>query len=417
MPLLVSSNGPVLPQSEVDRHLVTLTLSIHKSSNKQRVVHFDTWESVCKRDNELNLNSYYQHENLIKIHNHCERVQHESYCLQLFAFLCNDAVELHDRWVTVSSILPDPHQLVGDSAVLINEVFNEMKLEIVSLTRNNMVLTLSSGYYLSIDLVPIHHVSSVANHPDLLLAIRHSFNRTNKFLLQHALAIAQEESSDAPVPHSTKLSKSVLHHYLKLLKVAIDDCYVQSQLQALQGIVASSFGYKLLYNVDLTTASTATKIVYQLRCSDTLKLALHINGTCTEILLDDAFDGIKFTHLHALLDELFKVICHTALLTSITTCIASSDVITVSPINYNRFQLSLIDGSSIGVVLCHGRVRDTQQVVKLYLFSVTNAHRIEQELGKCKCDKLGELLYDARSGWGTTFGNMSQIMNIIVNNL
>ncbi len=421
VPLLISSNGPILPPSETERKLLTLTISIYKSSSKQRVVHFDTWESVSSKDNEFNWNTYYQHDNLMQIHTHCERVQHESYCLQLFAFLCNDTVELHDRWVTVSNMLTHQQQGGGECVVLMNLVFDEMKVEIISLTRSNILLTLSSEYTLSIDLVPINDIKSSVNHPDLLHAIKYSFNETNKFLLQYALSLAQDAGGDdggekTTAPLHKKLNKSILHHYLRLLKLTIDNCYIKTQLNELKDIFASSFGYDLVCNED-ALATTSTRVVYQLRCNSKTNLVVHVDSTHIEILFGGASSGIKFTQLNEFMDELFKAICHTTLLTSITAGISPSNLLTISPINYNRFQLVTIDGSSIGLVVYNGRVRDTQHLVQLYLFHVTNVENIEKELSKSKFNSLDGLLYNARSSWSVPFARLTQVMSIILNNL
>ena len=420
VPLLVSSNGPILLPSEKERKLLTLTMSIYNASSKQRVVHFDTWESVSRSDNELNLHGYYQHDNLVHIHSHCERVKHASYCLQLFAFLCNDSVELHDRWVTASNALTHHQQGSDEFVVLINEVFNKMKVEIISLTRSSILLALSAEYTLSIDLVPINGTKSSTNHPDLLHAVKYSFNETNRFLLQYALSLAQDGGEDGGVkttePVRQRLNKSILHHYLKLLKLTIDNCYIKTQLKELKDVFSSSFGYDIVYNVDVS-ATTSTKIVYQLCCNSISNVVLHVDCTGIEILFGDASSGIKFNQLSDFIDELFKVICHTSLLTSITAVASPSNALTISPINYNRFQLAKIDGSSIGMVVYHGRIRDTQHIVKLYLFSVTNVESIEKELSKSKVDRSEGLLYDSRSSWAVPWARVVQVMSIIVNNL
>jgi len=143
---------------------------------------------------------------------------------------------------------------------------------------------------------------------------------------------------------------------------------------------------------------------------------LRVDSTYIEIIFGEATNGIKVLHLNDLIDELYKVICHTTLLTNINAGILSNALM-VCPINYNRFQLVHIDGSNIGIVVYSGSVRDEQIIANLYLFNFTNAGSVEKELSKCKCDRLDGILYNSRSTWAVSFANIKQMINVLANNL
>lgn len=203
VPLLIGNNGPILPKSELERDSSTLSFSIrlkNYSINKNGLILDDfiiasttAWNTLVDKSNmDLYSNSSTNLKtNIDIIHQHLLRRQHESFSNRLFSLLKSDASNFHNRWIVSETRQDIPVDLISTYYKHIFDDKIDPSIEITSIERREIRLTLSEKYELIIKLCPITTLNNNINNSSnklknkYELILKHCIIASEKLLLKY----------------------------------------------------------------------------------------------------------------------------------------------------------------------------------------------------------------------------------------
>jgi hypothetical protein len=199
VPLLIGNNGPTFPKSELERDNNTLSFSIrlkNYSIDKNGLILDDfiiasttTWDTLTNKSNiDIYSNSSTQlPTNIDIIHHHLLRRQHESFSNRLFSLLKQDASNHHNRWIVSETRQAIPIDLISTYYQHIFDDKIDPSVEITSIERKEIRLTLSEKYELIIKLCPIQTVNNSNNNSNNSNKLKNKF----ELILKHCILASE----------------------------------------------------------------------------------------------------------------------------------------------------------------------------------------------------------------------------------
>ena len=199
--LLIGQNGPYLPKIEKDKPNSTICFTLRQRDNESssivEIASATAWDT-CK--NALDqISGPHITSDLIDIHKHLERRQHDAFCQSLFNLLKAEVSMEHDNWLVPLNINSNTMESKDESLIhqCIEKFFGSrlvQSINVISVDGGRIVISISDGIELVIRLIDtsqeadnIYNNSDNNNDNNDIDILRRDFTKT----LRHCLLLSQ----------------------------------------------------------------------------------------------------------------------------------------------------------------------------------------------------------------------------------
>ena len=247
--LLIGLNGPYLPKLEKDKPVNTICFSLRQRTQKSIEIASATAWDTCQHALEQIAGPYITSD-LIDIHKHLERRQHDAFCQTLFNLLKSEVVTEHNNWLIPLNVTSTTNRSADKSLIhaCIEKFFGErlvQTIEVTSVEQGRIIVSISDSIELVIKLVDLEDIedndttnnntNNNDNDNDGIAILRSCFTKT----LKHCLLLSQS----LLLKHFKDTGSIINRHSL----VPKENIYYTSSSSSNKGDRKKSVIYNLLY--------------------------------------------------------------------------------------------------------------------------------------------------------------------------
>ena len=183
-----------MPKLEKEKPINTICFTLRQRSQKSIEIASATAWDTCK-DTLEKMTGPSIDSDLIDIHKHLEKRQHDAFCQSLFNLLKSEVTVEHDNWLVPLNVTRTTSRSVDKSFMhaFIDKFFGErliQTIEVTSVEQGRIIISISDSVELVIKLIDIEDNDNTDNDntgDDNINILRSSFTKT----LRHCLLLSQ----------------------------------------------------------------------------------------------------------------------------------------------------------------------------------------------------------------------------------